>query len=76
MAEPSGRSLEGILIDLVSDSINRYINQVLVPGGYVDEAKLRRDFVAGNRVCDGKYDIAEYGIRFALPHIVEAARSR
>jgi hypothetical protein len=76
MSQDVKPTLERMLIDLVSDSINRYINQVLIPGGYVDEGKLRRDFKPGNRVCDGKYEVAECGIQSALPHIVAAARAR
>ena len=54
-----GLTLYQLLVNAISDGINKYLNQVLIPGQYVDEERLQRDFIPNHHALDAKYAIAQ-----------------
>lgn len=54
-----GLTLHQLLVNAVSDGINKYLNQVLIPGQYVDEQRLQRDFIPDHPAHSAKYAIAQ-----------------
>ena len=69
-------SLKQYLQMMLVDSMNMYVNLAIKPMGFLkDEQRFEQQGLAGQPLCEKKYDIADTIVRRFETAILKAARS-